>query len=209
VAEISQTLDRGLGLLEALAESSDGLTIAEAAVALNVNRTIIHRLLTTLERHRLVRRGTGGRFFIGFGLLGLAASIQPVLRRVVQPVLRSLADDVAATAHLTVVDGAEALAVAVVEPTRTEYHVAYRVGSRHPLNQGAAGRAILAGRAGQNMPVATSGELQAGANGIAAPVFAGPGIEASVGVIDLEPLDAVVIGPRVIRAADELAGRLS
>lgn len=43
-------------------------------------------------------------------------------------------------------DGSEALAVAVVEPTWTDYHVAYRAGFRHPLDRGAAGRAILAAR---------------------------------------------------------------
>jgi DNA-binding IclR family transcriptional regulator len=41
-----------------------------------------------------------------------------------------------------VADGDEALALAVVEPTWTDFHVAYRVGARHPLSQGAAGKAI-------------------------------------------------------------------
>jgi hypothetical protein len=30
----------------------------------------------------------------------------------------------------------------VVEPSWTSYHVAYRVGARHPVGRGAAGRAI-------------------------------------------------------------------
>ena len=36
--------------------------------------------------------------------------------------------------------------IAVVEPSWTDYHVAYRVGSRHPLSTGAAGKAILMGQ---------------------------------------------------------------
>ena len=36
--------------------------------------------------------------------------------------------------------------MAVVEPSWTDFHVSYRVGSRHPLHQGAAGKAILLGR---------------------------------------------------------------
>ena len=75
---------------------------------------------------------------------------------------------VGATAHLTVVDGGEALAIAVVEPSWTSYHVAYRIGTRHALDRGAAGRAILAARAGPDGFVATDGELQSGAHGIAA-----------------------------------------
>jgi DNA-binding IclR family transcriptional regulator len=209
VVEISQTLDRGLRLLEVLSGSSGGLTVAEASAVLGVNRTIVYRLLATLEQHGLVRRVAGGRFSVGFGVLTLAGSVQPSLRQVAQPVLRSLAEDLGATAHLTIADGVEALAVAVVEPTRTDYHVAYRVGSRHALERGAAGRAILGARSGAREFVATSGELQTGASGVAAPVLDVPGVEASVGVIALGALDAAVVGPRTVRAAAELAAQLA
>ncbi|SDU83855.1 IclR family transcriptional regulator [Jiangella alkaliphila] len=208
VVEISQTLDRGLRLLEVLSGSSEGLTVAEASSVLGVNRTIVYRLLATLEQHGLVRRVAGGRFSVGFGVLTLAGSVQPSLRQVAQPVLRALAEDVGATAHLTIADGAEALAVAVVEPTRTDYHVAYRVGSRHPLERGAAGRAVLAGREGSRDFVSTTGELQTGASGIAAPVLGVPGVEASVGVIALGALPDATVGPRVVAAAAQLRARL-
>ena len=79
-------------------------------------------------------------------MLHLASAVQPVLRDLAVPVLRALAEAVGCTAHLTVADGEEALALAVVEPSWTDFHVAYRVGSRHPLDQGAAGKAILLGR---------------------------------------------------------------
>jgi DNA-binding IclR family transcriptional regulator len=209
VVEISQTLDRGLRLLEVLSGSSGGLTVAEASTVLGVNRTIVYRLLATLEQHGLVRRVAGGRFSVGFGVLTLAGSVQPSLRQVAQPVLRSLAEDLGATAHLTIADGVEALAVAVVEPTRTDYHVAYRVGSRHALERGAAGRAILGARSGARAFVATSGELQTGASGVAAPVLDVPGVEASVGVIALGALDADTVGPRTVAAAAELAAALA
>ena len=207
MAEISQTLDRGLRLLGAVASSPNGLTVAEASELLGVNRTIVYRLAATLEQHGLVRRDAG-RFSIGFGVLALAGSVHPLLRRAAAPVLRSLAEDVGATAHLTIADGVDALAVAVVEPSRTDYHVAYRVGSRHPLDRGAAGRAILAGRTGTGSFVASAGELQSGAHGVAAPVLAAPGVEASVGVVALGDLDTAIVGSRVVRAARELVVRL-
>lgn len=209
MAETSQTLDRGLRLLEILAESSGGLSVAEASAVLEVNRTIVYRLLATLERHGLVRRSSNGRYSVGFGVLSLAGSVHPLLREVAQPVLRSLADDVGATAHLTIADGAEALAVAVVEPTRTDYHVAYRVGSRHVLERGAAGRAILSARSHEPAYATSTGELEAGAQGVAAPLISVPGVEASIGVIALGELDADVVGPRVLRAAAELTSRLT
>lgn len=207
--EISQTLDRGLRLLSLLADSAGGLTVSEAAGSLGVNRTVIYRLAATLEQHGLLRRDRDGRLSLGFAALGLASAVHPLLRRAAQPALRELAESVGATAHLTVADGGEALAVAVVEPSWTAYHVAYRVGSRHPLDRGAAGRAILAGRAGESSYVVTHGELQAGAHGVAAPVRGVAGVEASVGVVALGEFDADLIGPQVVAAAAVVAKRLS
>ena len=208
--EISQTLDRGLRVLDVLAATPDGLTMTELAARLEVNRTVVHRLVGTLERHALVRRDARGRLRVGLGVLRLGAAVQPVLRELATPVLRHLAEAVGSTAHLTIADGEEALALVVVEPSWTDYHVGYRVGSRHPLVQGAAGRAILLGRAGDPTPyVVTVGELQAGARGLAAPVRDVPGLEASVGIVTLDSgLDEAGVGPQVQRAAAALAARL-
>ena len=98
----------------------------------------------------------------------------------------------------------------MVEPTWTSVHVAYRVGSRHPLDRGAAGRAILAARlpAPHDPYVLTEDELQPGARGIAAPVPAMTGTDASVGVVSLAPLEAASVGPRVVEAAADV-GRCS
>src|SRR5919112_460894 len=89
--------------------------------------------------------------------------VLPLLRDQALPVLRSLAEAVGATAHLTVADGDEALALAVVEPTWTDFHVAYRVGARHPLTQGAAGKAIGLLDGTEPSYAVTSVELQSGA----------------------------------------------
>jgi AcrR family transcriptional regulator len=215
-AETSQTLDRGLRVLAVLAGHPNGLTITELAAAVGVNRTVVYRLVTTLEQHGLARRDAAGHLHVGLGVLALARGLQPVLREVANPVLRGLAEDLGATAHLTLVDGGEALAVAVVEPSWTDYHVAYRVGARHPLDQGAAGRAILLGRTIADSAaepgdrfVQTVGELQPGARGLASPVLGIDGLEASVGIVTLGDLDASAAGPRVSAAADEVARRLS
>jgi DNA-binding IclR family transcriptional regulator len=196
---------------------------------------------------------------VGLGVLGLAHQVHPLLREAALPALRALAEDIGATAHLTLVDGTEALAVAVVEPTWTDYHVAYRTGFRHPLDRGAAGRAILAGRGMQPTPdgggwehadaeevaevaevaelalraavagevldgtdrligaggatnharyVITSGELEAGAAGAAAPLLGVPGIEGSVGVVMLAESVPERVGMRVVEAATEVSEAL-
>jgi DNA-binding IclR family transcriptional regulator len=208
--ETSQTLDRGLHVLRVLSDTPAGLTITELAARLAVNRTVVYRLVTTLEQHALVRRDQKGRLYVGLGILHLASAVQPVLRDLAVPVLRELAEAVGCTAHLTVADGDEALALAVVEPSWTDFHVAYRVGARHDLHQGAAGKAILLGRDGQSDAYAvTTGELQTGARGLAAPVRGVEGLEASVGVVTLGDIDLDLVGPRVSAAARQVASRLS
>jgi DNA-binding IclR family transcriptional regulator len=212
-AETSQTLDRGLTVLGLLSDSSDGMTVTEIAAGLGVSRTVVYRLVVTLEQHALLRRGTDGRCRLGMAVLSLARQVQPVLRDAALPALRRLADSVGATAHLTVVDGSEALAVAVVEPTRSDFHVAYRVGSRHPLDRGAAGKSVLAARASGGRPfepgwVVSTGELQPGAYGVSAPLLGVAGIEASVGVVALTEMTIEDVGPKVLRAAGEVARSL-
>ena len=210
-AETSQTLDRGLRVLAVVADAPSGLTVTELASRLGVNRSVVYRLLATLEEHGLVRRDGDGRARLGLGLLQLSQRVQPLLRDAAVPPLRRLAEEVGATAYLTIADGRDALAVAVVEPSWTDYHIAYRVGSRHRLERGAAGRAILALRRGKTLDppyVVTEGELQVGAHGIAAPLLGVPAIEASVGVVALVELDARKVGARVLRAASDVAAAL-
>ena len=114
-AETSQTLDRGLRVLEVVSESPDGLTVTEIAQTLGIGRTVVYRLVVTLEQHAFLRRSADGRCRLGLAVLTLGRQVQPVVRDIALPALRLLADAVGATAHLTIVDGTEALAAVVVE----------------------------------------------------------------------------------------------
>lgn len=206
----SQTLDRGIRVIELLArpEHASGLTVTEVAEQLGVGRTIVYRLLATLEPHELVARAADGRLILGLGMTRFAAAVLPRLRSAALPSLRQLADSVGATAHFTIVEGDQAVAIAVVEPTWTQYHVAYRVGTRHELSRGAAGKAILRAREGRAGAVRTDSELQPGACGVAAPVTGITGLEGSVGVVSLSGLDTAKAEREVLRAAEAVSAAL-
>lgn len=208
--ETSQTLDRGLAVLDLLAEPDHaaGMSVSDLARALGVGRAVVYRLVATLAARDYVTRMPDGAVRLGVGVSRLGVAVRPMVTAAARPILRELAEASGATAHLTVAEGEEAMALVVVEPSWTDFHVAYRVGSRHPLDQGAAGRAILAGRAGEAEPVSTDGELQAGAHGVAVPVPDVPGVEASVGVVALAPFDAAAHAARVTRAARRIAAAL-
>ena len=211
-AETSQTLDRGLRVLEILADNPAGLTVTETATALGVSRTIVYRLVVTLEQHGFLRRAQDGRCRLGMASMSLARQIHPVIRDAALPFLRKLAEGVGATAHLTLVEGSEALAVAVVEPTRSEMHLTYRVGSRAPVDRGVAGRAAVAtrtpGRALEPGWVISGGDPSQGGYAVAAPVLGVVGFEASVGVLSMSELDAAKVGPPVVSAAADIARAL-
>ena len=55
----SQTLDRGLRILEHLAAVGSPQPIADIGSALGLHRSITYRLLRTLEDHHLVTNATG------------------------------------------------------------------------------------------------------------------------------------------------------
>lgn len=215
-----QTLDRGLRVLALLAQADGGLTVTEIAEAIKIHRAAAYRLITTLEAHRYVARGSDGRYALWIALLELSRGVLPQLRTVASPILEGLADDLGATAHLTILDGDEAVTLVVREPKRADIHLAYRPGLRHSVRVGASGKAILAGRppepgepeeittARQTGCAHSSGELQAGAVGVAAPIIVGGmPAEASVGVVGIgELLEGAPA--RVIEAARALGRAL-
>jgi DNA-binding IclR family transcriptional regulator len=214
-----QTLDRGLRLLRLLAAEPGGLTVSELAARLDVHRAIVYRLLGTLAQHRFVVRAADGRHRLSIGLVELARSVDGDWRALALAELQALAEDVAATATLSVAADDDAVALLVVEPRSTALHVAYRPGLRHALTRGASGKAILAGRppqpgepadvtrARQTGIAVSRGELQAGAVGIAAAITVDGWADASVGVVSFTDFDESATR-RVLAAADAIAGAL-
>ncbi|MEV0186514.1 helix-turn-helix domain-containing protein [Streptomyces sp. NPDC050625] len=219
-----QTLDRGLRALELVSQRPDGISVSELATELGVHRAICYRIVATLEEHLLVTRTTTGRVRLGVGLTALATWYEPAFRRDAAPILDQLADDMQATAFLSVAEGKECVAMMVAEPRDAVLTVGYRIGSRHPLGQGAAGVAILATRpespedseavrtARANGYSLTRGQLERGAVGLASGIrIAGPvgvALERSVGVVAINDLDVDRAAKTVRRAADNIEALL-
>ena len=108
---------------------------------------MVYRLVGTLAEHGLVRRDDAGRLRLGAGVLQLARRAQPLLADAATAGrCAGSPKTVGATAHLTIAEGAEAVALLVVEPTWTQFHVAYRPGR--------AIRWTAARPAGRSWPVA-------------------------------------------------------
>lgn len=209
--------ERTLQSLVVLAHCTEGLTISQMAAELSTNRQVVYRLVEALQASGFAFRSDDGKVRLGLGILDVARQVYPTLRSVATPLLRKLADETSATAHLTVVSNDQAYALAVEEPVMGDLHISYRVGATHSLERGAAGRAILewrrerareGGRDEGPMWVASEGELQAGARGIASALRGVPGLDASIGVVCLGDLDEDRAGPLVVEACADLASLL-
>jgi DNA-binding IclR family transcriptional regulator len=216
----SQTLDRGLRVLELLAEGRPA-SVAEVAAALGLHRSIVYRIVRTLEEHRLAARRDDGRYAAGTGLVTLARSVAADLRSVAAAELSQLADAAGATAFLVVPDGDDVVTVETVEPRRSVAHVAYKPGLRHPMDRGAPGLAVLAGqppRRGERAEVAlcrergwarSSGEVLAGMSSLAAPVVTGRGVLGAVALVFVAgDLDEPTAAGLLTRAAAAVAATL-
>lgn len=94
--ESSLTLDRGLALLQAVADAGEAsATVTDLAAAIGTSRAAVYRLLVPLAERGLVWRD-GSRVRLGSGVLRLAEQMLPQLRAAARPVLRDLADTVGA-----------------------------------------------------------------------------------------------------------------
>ena len=220
-ARMSKTLHLGLCVLEVLAEHPQGLTMSELAELNAVHRTVVHRLVATLEAHALVRRDSGKRFFLGTGLVTLAEPVESDLRTLAKPVLERLADELRATAHLVVRESDRHVrALLVVEPRSAAVHVAFRTGQLDDIDRGSAGLAILAALPpvpGEREEVAVArgrgyavsfGEVVPSLHGISSAVpHRRPHTLASIGVSTFDAADEAALGRAVAAAAAEV-GRL-
>jgi len=218
----SQTLDRGLRLLAAVAEAAAPPDLAELAERIDVHRSVAYRLIRTLEDHKLVRRTADHRYEPGIGLAALAAGVRRPVQAAAMPELTRLAARAGATAFLAVPDGAEVVTLASVEPLSGPAHVAYRPGTRHPVQRGAPGLAILAGgppRPSERPEVglcrrrgyaSSRGEVLPGLSAVAAPVLApGGDVVGAVALVFLHVThDAATLGPLVAESASVIGTAL-
>ena len=156
----SQTLSRGIRILEVLADARAPLSIDEIAERLDVHRSVAYRLVRTLEDHGLVERDAGRRIELGARLAALAAGVAHDLQAEALPELTAVAGDLGATCFLTVLDHEECVTLSSVEPRHAVNPVAQLPGTRHPVTRGAPGKAILSVVPERAWPVTIGDDLE-------------------------------------------------
>ena len=140
-------LDKGLDILELLADVDGGLTQAEIAKQLGRSPNEFYRMLDRLVRRGYVTRIDGDRYSLTLKLFGLAQSHAPVRRLVsfATPFMRELAEDTRQANHLAVFDRGSVVVVAQQEAPGY-WGLSIRVGSHISLFDTGSGHVLLAFR---------------------------------------------------------------
>jgi DNA-binding IclR family transcriptional regulator len=142
----SPPVQRVAKLLRRIAEGDAVTNMARTARELGINRTTLLRLLHALEAERFIEpRGEDNGWRIGVGLITLTAQafFSDDLVQTAVPVLTRLAETLALSAHLGVLDGREVVYLMRRVPNHA-FASNIRVGSRLPAHAANMGRIILA-----------------------------------------------------------------
>ena len=141
-----QSLARGLRILDALGEASDGATISELAALLGVDKGTASRLVATLVSHGYAEKDESSRrFFPGSRVVSLSRSVlnRLPLREAAKPFLKDLMERTGECAHIAVYSQGKALYIDQVESPAT-LRVNAQVGTMNPLHCTALGKVLLA-----------------------------------------------------------------
>lgn len=141
----ARNLVRAFGLLDILADTPEGHTLAELAEAAGVPEATAHRLLTVLADLHVVRIGDRGRWRVGRRCLELgAAYLDSVeIREEARGLMRELTERTGETCALGVLDEDRVVYVEKMDsPHAVRMHSS--IGRSNPAATSSLGRAILA-----------------------------------------------------------------
>ncbi len=141
-----QVAGRLFGALEFLAENGP-TTLMELAQALDLNKSTVHRVLSSLQYMGYVKQEEeSGRYIASFKLVEMASKIMDKVdvNRIVRPYLRKLSDLTGETVHFVEREGNEVVYIDKLESDQNTVRMVSRVGNRIPFYRSAVGKAMAA-----------------------------------------------------------------
>lgn len=215
----SQTLDRGLRVLEHVVRANVPVAVADVAKGVDIHRSVAYRMMRTLEDHGLLTRDEQGRYVPGAALAALSGQFRPQLRAAASRHLQRLVLDTGMTSFLVVRHGDEAVTIEVVEPPAGDAVISYRPGLSHSVQLGAPGLALLSGEPPTPQErrevtevrrrgwAVSQSEVIEGFRSVAAPVVDGVGLcRGALAVVFAGRTDLEALG-RAVAARGQALGR--
>ncbi|SFL10942.1 transcriptional regulator, IclR family [Geodermatophilus ruber] len=153
--------DKALQLV-VLLQTTESVSVSEAAAHLDVARSTAHRLLATLRHREFAVQSGDRRYRAGPALRRTVARPRSTsaLVELAAPLLRRLRDEVDETVHLVVLDGAEVVFLHS-EESRQPLRIGSRAGARLPARHASGGKVLLAALEPAEVDARLGGELTA------------------------------------------------
>lgn len=144
--ESLKTVERTLALLRSFSRAAPELSVSDLVTRLAMPRSVVVRMLATLEKADFIERAPGNprlfRIGLGAGEVGSLYFLGHPLLRETEDILDGLAERTGFTAYLGTIHGTEAVVLASREgrlPVRFVWHA----GQRLPVATTALGKAML------------------------------------------------------------------
>jgi len=201
-------LDKGLDILELLAETSGALSQSEIADATGRSTGQIFRVLSTLERRGYVFRDKqSGLYVLAMKLFELAHQHPPLrgLVSVALPIMHELAEQTRQSCNLAVLDGTEVRVIAQVE-SPADFGFRVRVGAAFDVATTVTGSVLTSDSV---EPVTCAETVQPGITDVVAPVRSASGTMAALTVPYVATAVSEVDAERVLRLAARAANDIS
>jgi DNA-binding IclR family transcriptional regulator len=172
-------VERALAIVDAVAQHTEPLTLAELARSTGFYKSTLLRLIASLEKSSLVVRRADGRYALGVYAhhLGRAYEATYRLAQALQPLLQTLVDQGCESASFHVYHGPETRVCVLRVDSHHSTLDRIRVGDQLPLRKGAAGRLISAYLLQRQTPaqagllMVSMGERDPNCAAVASPVF--------------------------------------
>jgi len=141
------SLERGLDLMEILAQGEPERSLTELSQEAGFNPTTTHRILNALKFRGYVKQDPAtSRYRLTLKVFELGGQVirHLDLRREAGPVLRDLADETGESAYLIIRDEDEAICIERIDGHNYVKVLFLQVGGRMPLHIGAGPKVLLA-----------------------------------------------------------------
>jgi len=141
-----QSIERAIAILKAFSTEKEELGVTELSRELDLHKSTVSRLLSSLQREGLVEENLVTRKYrLGMALVTLGGlALQRLdVTQAARPLMQALAEATQETVILAVKDGDEAVNVAQIPSSQLVKHIEW-IGRRTPLHCTGVGKVLLA-----------------------------------------------------------------
>ncbi len=142
-----RSIERAFSIINILANESKGLGITELHYELDLPKTTIHRILSTLLQHNVVIKDSEtDRYMLGMYIVNIASSVLENIdiRKLARPYLEKLGELTGEVIHLCIAENDEVVYIDKVESSH-KIRIASTIGFRALMHCTGVGKALLSG----------------------------------------------------------------